>query len=597
MSPSFAQDAVSQVRAAADIVDVASRLVDLKQKGVNLLGLCPFHSEKTPSFTVNREKQFFHCFGCGAGGDVFDFVMRSEGLEFKDALIQLAARYGVEIAPSSEGGRRAKSRREAVFAANELARDYFEKCLEGSAGEAALQYLKKRGMDGPVKKAFRLGFAPDEWQALENHLKKKGVDRKTALDAGLLAEKDGRTYDRFRNRIMFPIVNIHGQVLGFGGRVMDDSLPKYLNSPQSPVYDKKRVLYGLEAAFGEARKSGVLFVVEGYFDMLALWAAGIKNAAATCGTALSQEHASTMKGYAKKVVLVFDADLAGQKAAERSLPIFMSQGLEASVMVLPQGHDPDSFVREMGPKAFEDAAKKSLSIMDFLTEAALARHGESIQGRAAAADELAAHLRAIEDSVVRSLYAKRVASRLNVQESAIVQKVNIADRKSRRRQPGQEQKQQAPDAASLEKQLAAIMLHRPETISSVRERGLLAFFESPACRAVAQVLLVRGRDIAQNPDLSLLAFLDDPEQRCLAAELYACNPDPDPVYLEDLLSQCAARCERISTADLLNKLMLAEKGKDKALCDIYRNKLKEITLQRKAKLSQNGIIPARSPNQ
>ncbi len=568
MASSFAQDNVSKVRAAADIVDVVSRLVDLKQKGVNLLGLCPFHSEKTPSFTVNREKQFFHCFGCGTGGDVFDFVMRSEGLEFKDALIQLAARYSVEIAPSSEMGRKAKSRREAIFAANELARGFFEKCLESPEGESALQYLKRRGMDGPVRKAFGLGFAPDQWQALEKYLNKKGVDRRTALDAGLLAEKDGRIFDRFRNRIMFPIENIHGQVLGFGGRVMDDSLPKYLNSPQSPVYDKKRVLYGLGAAMGQARKSGVLFVVEGYFDMLALWAAGIKNAAATCGTALSQEHASAMRGYAKKVVLVFDADLAGQKAAERSLPIFLSQGLEASAMILPQGHDPDSFVREFGAQAFEDAAQKSLSLMDFLTEAALARHGESIQGRAAAADELAAHLRAIDDSVVSSLYIKRVANRLKVAETAIVQKVNIAGKKLRR-QPGPEQGQQAQQDLRLEKQLAAIMLHNPQTIASVRERGLLTFFENPAYRSIAQVLLVRAKDLNENPDFNLLAFLDDPEQRRLAAELYAGDPDPDPAYLENLLDQCAARCERMTTAELWNKLKLADEQNDKdlrALC-------------------------------
>ncbi|MDI6797638.1 MAG: toprim domain-containing protein, partial [Desulfatibacillaceae bacterium] len=443
--------------------------------------------------------------------------------------------------------------------------------------------------------AFCLGFSPDEWQALEKYLHKKGVDRKTALDAGLVVEKEGRTYDRFRNRIMFPIANIHGQVLGFGGRVMDDSLPKYLNSPQSPVYDKKRVLYGLGEAMVQARKSGILFVVEGYFDMLALWAAGIKNAAATCGTALSQEHASTMKGYAKKVVLVFDADLAGQKAAERSLPIFMSQGLEASVMVLPQGHDPDSFVREYGAQAFEDAAQKSLSIMDFLTRAALARHGESIQGRAAAADELAAHLRAIDDSVIRSLYIKRVATRLNVQESAIVQKVNAVGKKMRR-QPGQEQEKLAPKASSLEKELATMMLHKPDIISSVRERGLLAFFENPAYRAIAQVLIVRARDLHENPDFNLLAFLDDPEQRRLVAELYSFNPDPDPVYLLNLVDQCAARCERMTTAELLNKLKLADEQNDKALRDICLAKLNP----KKTRVninSQNGTIPARSPNQ
>lgn len=339
-------DKVADVRNAANVVDVISEYIDLKRTGKNFLGLCPFHAEKKPSFTVNEEKQIFHCFGCGQGGNVLTFVMLYHNLNFPEAVRFLANKYGIEISTRdmAPDQKRQLKQKEMLFDINQEAAAYFKAMLlESPLGGLARAYLKKREMTPQVIDRFCLGYAPGGWRNLVRHFSRKGISLKGAEKAGLIIPKREGYYDRFRDRIIFPIVDIHQRVVGFGGRSLDESLPKYLNSPETPVYHKSQTLYGLDAAKQTCRQAGCAFVVEGYFDVLALNCHGIHNAVATLGTALSREHIRILRGYAAQVNVVFDSDEAGIKAAERSLPLFVEEKVDARVMRLPEGKDPDSY--------------------------------------------------------------------------------------------------------------------------------------------------------------------------------------------------------------------------------------------------------------
>ena len=346
---------VEEVRERADIVQIVSRHVTLKPAGQRLKGLCPFHDEKTPSFHVHPDRQFYYCFGCGEGGDVFAFVMRQGGLEFTDAVRSLARELSIEIPESGRGleGGRAQS----LYRVNEKALEYFRNALRSPAGAGARRYLEERQVPVDLVDRFRLGFAPPRWDGLLRQL--GGAE---ALDAavktGLVAPRqtgDGH-YDRFRGRIMFPITEPSGHVIGFGGRALEgegatSDTPKYMNSPESPAYKKSRALFGLPLALDAIRKSGRAVVVEGYFDLIALHRAGLAEGVAPCGTALTPEHVRRLRRYTNEVVLLFDGDEAGQRAAERSLPVLLSEGLRTRAAFLPTGADPDDLLRTSGPEA------------------------------------------------------------------------------------------------------------------------------------------------------------------------------------------------------------------------------------------------------
>ncbi len=378
------EEKIDDIRNTADVVDVVSAYVALKKTGKNFLGLCPFHAEKTPSFTVSPEKQIFHCFGCGQGGNVFSFVMQYNNLSFPEAVRFLAQRYGIQIPTRqmSTGEKRRFQEKDGLFELNRQALAYYRNVLlETSAGKHGRDYISKRQMTPEVIDRFGLGYAPEGWRNLVQYFSKKGVGLNDVERAGLIIAKKGTHYDRFRDRIIFPILDIHEKVVGFGGRCLDDSLPKYLNSPETPLYHKSRILYGLHAAKKACRQTGSVFVVEGYFDVLALFCHGIKNVVATLGTALTRDHLRILKGYAQRVTLVFDSDEAGMKAAERTLSLFMEEKVSVRVMVLPEGQDPDSFIFEVGRDGFDERAEQALDLMSFLLESAINKHGLSPQGK------------------------------------------------------------------------------------------------------------------------------------------------------------------------------------------------------------------------
>jgi DNA primase len=434
MTGRIAEEKIQEIRERSDIVQVVSSYLPLKRSGANHQGLCPFHSEKSPSFNVNSTRQIFHCFGCGVGGNVFSFLMRMEGLSFPEAVRRLGERVGVEVeeealTPAEE---RRREESERLVRINEVACDFYHQLLlEGAEGAAGRRYLKDRGYGGETAREFRLGYAPERWEALAGHLAGKGFDPKWARDIlGLTrAGKEGRgDFDLFRRRLIFPIFDLRGQVVAFGGRVLDDSLPKYINSPESPLYHKGRILYGLYQAKEGMRQSGEGIVVEGYFDQLALHRAGFGNVAATCGTALTEEHARLLKRYAKRVLLLFDQDNAGRKATFRAMDVLLAEGLPAAVVELDAGEDPDSFLRKRGVEAFRERLAAARPVLEVFMDATLAVHGEGIEGRARAVEEIAAKLRLLPSDIERSLYVKALAQRTGLAEDLIGTKVRPGGR-------------------------------------------------------------------------------------------------------------------------------------------------------------------------
>lgn len=537
------EDVISDIKNAADIVQVVSETVQLKKTGSNFSGLCPFHSEKTPSFTVSPVKQIYYCFGCGAGGSVFNFVMKRDGLTFPEAVRALGSRCGVEVPdrPISPEEKEKIGAREKIFLANRLAADFYAQVLKGEAGAKALAYLRNRGITDETIDRFGLGYAPDAWDSVSRCLSSQRVPVDIAVGSGLLIAKEtGRFYDRFRNRIVFPIVDTAMQVSGFGGRVMDDALPKYLNSPETPVYHKARSLYGLLAAREGIRQSGTAFVVEGYFDVLALVQNGISQVTATLGTALTRDHVRLLSRCgAERFVLVFDSDAAGIRAALRSVPVFQQEYMTARVLVLPKGHDPDSFVRESGPSAFLALAETAVDLLEFLMDASIRRHGLSVEGRLMVLADMKEPLLAIEDRVARSLYVRVLAEKVGIDEGAVNEKIHQGPGAAGRpagagpRSDGPERSlRRIPMENSQELQIVSMVVRHGGIHAYCRDVGVSDYFEEPGLKEICSLalaydgppevmtdwLLMNLREEGQRELVARLAIDEFPviHQRCVA---------------------------------------------------------------------------------
>jgi DNA primase len=438
MSDLIPEEKINEVRQRASIVEVVSDLVSLKKSGKNYLGLCPFHSERTPSFTVNEEKGIFHCFGCGAGGNVFSFLMRTGQMTFPEAVRAVAKRYQVTLPTRelSEEEKRRRSLHSKLYEVNEAACEYFHRVLTSQReGEEGRRYLAQRGLSEETIREHRLGFAPAPWDSLVLHFQKRGVPLNLAETLGLiLPRKEGAMapgraghFDRFRRRVMFPIISEGGRILGFGGRIVAEGQaegeipsPKYMNSPESPVYSKGQSLYGLNAAKGFIREKGSALIVEGYMDLLSLCQAGFRNVVASLGTALTSSQLGLLNRYATEAVLIFDGDESGQKATRRSLELFLQEGLSARVVSLPGGADPDNFIRREKGAAFEKLLAEASPLVEFLFDQALRRHRpESVEGKVRIVREMIPALGRLRDPLERNLYIERIALRLGLKESQI----------------------------------------------------------------------------------------------------------------------------------------------------------------------------------
>lgn len=588
------EDRTRAVKNAADIVDIVSEVVLLKKAGKDYAGLCPFHSEKTPSFTVSPEKQIFHCFGCGTGGDVFEFLMKYEGISFPEVVQRLARRYGIEIPDRSLSPDQKRKIRETeqLFSANHQAMEFFaEMLLRHPAGKKAVQYLENRGFTKETVSRFKVGFAPDGWDNLVRYFVKKKLPLQTATRAGLLvAGKNGGFYDRFRNRIVFPIVDLGGRITGFGGRVLDDAKPKYLNSPETPIYNKSRSLYGLPMAKPEIRKTQTALIVEGYLDVLSLWQYGVPNAVAALGTSLTPEHVKMLKGHARNVILVFDSDEAGLKAARRSIAV-LNKDVEPRILVLPDGHDPDSFLREAGRERFTAAAEKAMGTMDFLIDSAVNRHGLSVEGKVNIINDLQLSLAEIEDSVKRSLYVQVIAERIGVEERAILEKVRRVhaqqqgghQRAAKRPTRSQSPQKSVPLSMGehrMERQILAMMLQYPAMIDRIRNENILNFFENKTFKEIGERIL--GHTAAQRTSIS--ALMDQfPDQRIkeLISRLSFKKEDWNDKGCIRLLSQFMSRHKNQKNSLLLQIKEAEAKNDFQTLTRLLHEKQQEAVRRKK----------------
>jgi len=402
----FADDVKNQ----GDIVRVVSDYVSLKKRGANYLACCPFHSEKTPSFNVHPGKGLFKCFGCGAGGGIFDFVMRIEGCGFPEAVRIVA--------------QKSEQDREAVLRLNQWATEFFETQLNDSAaGEHARNYVRERGISDVSAKLFRLGFAPDSWDALSNYLKQRGATADEVIISGLAVLKEsGGSYDRFRGRLMFPITDAQGRVIAFGGRVMGDGEPKYLNSPETPIYTKGRHLFGLANAKNEIRNLGFSILVEGYLDCIIPFQEGVHNIVASLGTALTDNQVRLLRRYmdGPQIVVNFDPDSAGQAATMRSIDVLLAEGFKVNILRMPTKQDPDEFVRSQGVARFRELLKTTQPYIDYIVDVSIGEHDTSRPtGKVAAINAILPHLARMRDKVARADYADQIADRLKIDSKVV----------------------------------------------------------------------------------------------------------------------------------------------------------------------------------
>lgn len=566
----ISEETIQDIRHRVDIVEVVGSYLPLKRSGANHSGLCPFHQEKTPSFNVNEPRQIFHCFGCGVGGDVFSFLMRMEGLPFPEAVKRLGEKVGIDVeeTPDSPAEIRRREQHEQLWKINQAACDFFHQVLlEGPAGATGRRYLRQRGYDGDTVREFRLGFAADAWESLANHLGKKGFSAKDLLEAGLVKPgKEGRSpYDVFRNRLIFPIFDLQERVVAFGGRVVDESLPKYINSPETPVYQKGKTLYGLCQARDAIRRSRQVLVVEGYFDLLALSRSGYNNVVATCGTALTTDHARLLKRYAEKVLLVFDEDKAGRQASFRAMEGLLPAGLTVQMAELPAGADPDSFLQERGRSDFGNIVDTARPALEVFMEDRLAATGQDVEGLAKAAEEVLSQVRRLPGELEKDLYVQKLVAKTGLSEDLVRGRSRTI---SAERQPAFRRAAQpaSPRATSgqierTQGYLLRLMLASRDMRQQVADEGLDSLFLGEVYhRSAAHILSLQQPDGGLPENLA--ETTRDPELQSILVNLML---EEDASWMGDAAAQIFAGCRRsVQRARLRQRLKELDRLQEEA---------------------------------
>ena len=467
---------IAEVKQRLDIVEFVSEYVTLQKAGRNFKGLCPFHSEKHSSFFVFPEQQSWHCFGaCGTGGDIFSFIMKKEGIDFGQALRLLAQRGGITLSPLEAPNKAEDEKKERLFQINEAATEYYYHLLSSTkAGEVARSYLARRKVMPETIKEFRLGFSPDAWETIKNYLLGKGYTEKELVEAGLVIEKEeGGSYDRFRNRLLFPICDIQGRVTGFGARVLDDSLPKYINSPQTPIFDKSSSLYGIDKAKSAVRKKNLVIIVEGYMDVLTAHQHGWQNVVGSMGTSLTEKQVEGIKRLTNNVTLALDADLAGEEATLRGKAILAYSNAEANVILLPPGKDPDEVIGE-DLTLWQKLVEQAMPILDFAFQSVISKVDiNKARDKSLAVQKLLPSIYGIKDPVQQSHYLKKLARELKIEESAIRAALRESKAGQKRSQPSKstEQSRLARQFVSspIEERCLALLLQYPELRPLARE--------------------------------------------------------------------------------------------------------------------------------
>jgi DNA primase len=481
------EEIINRVRERADIVEVVGSHLSLTKTGQNFKGLCPFHTEKTPSFTVSPSRQMFHCFGCGEGGSVFTFLMKLDGSTFPSVVRALGEKYGIPVDPpvQSRKERQQTEARDRLFTLNRQAAEFFRRTLlTDSAAEPARVYLEKRGISAESIERFGIGYAPPGWDRTLKTLLKGGALVDDLLAAGLVVPREqrdqplpqpqivaksmdaSRCYDRFRGRVMVPIRDLQKRVIGFGGRAIDGEPPKYLNSPETPLFSKGRVLYGLDSARDGIGQFEQIVVVEGYFDAIALHQFGLTNAVATLGTALTPEHVALIRRFTTRVVLLFDPDPAGVKAALRAMDLFLGSGLTVQVGSLPASEDPDSFVRARGAEAFLELIRRARTLLEFTVQATLPTRSQgsqaSIEERVRAVEEILVLLQKLDNPVEKAASIRHVADQLGLDEKVLVERYRALPRRPSPATPVMHPPQAHTNAPDQAPAVKAVQLHKAE---------------------------------------------------------------------------------------------------------------------------------------
>ena len=533
---------LDDILSRVDIVEVVSGYIPLKRAGRNFRALCPFHQEKTASFMVSPDRQIYHCFGCGAGGNAFNFLMQYERLEFLEAVEILAKKAGVALPETQRQDAKTVSLITQLYKINELAALFYEYNLNSSGGAAAKHYLLKRGLKEETIKLFHLGYALDKWEALINHLRSANISLSLLEKAGLiLAKEGGGYYDRFRQRIIFPILDIKSRPIAFGARVLDDALPKYINSPETPIYIKGRNLYGLILAKDAIIENDCVAVVEGYLDFILPYQEGLKNIVASLGTAFTTEQARLLKRYTHNVVMVYDADKAGELATLRTLDIFIEEGINVRVVSLPERFDPDLFVRKNGIQDFKEKIKQAENLFDYKLRILKSRYNlKEIEGKANIASEMVPTINKFKNAVLKSEYIKRLAEELNVKEDALWQELSKIKEDKTYADLTEAKPKRVLNINPTEKLLMKLMLEETGVISRIKEMLEPADFQDERISRMVSVmfdLIEQGKDIAPNKLINYLQGEDISQVMCESMFM----PEALNQNREEVIDDCVQR--------------------------------------------------------
>ncbi len=518
---------IEEIRCQSDILDTISANVLLKKSGQNYKGLCPFHSEKTPSFTVSPEKQIYHCFGCGAGGNVFKFIMEMEDLPFLDVVKKLASKCGVSLPTFQPGQINAKSsERDLLLKINQQAQIYFIRSLTSEVAKPARDYLSLRGFnDEKLLADYSIGWASPGWADTLNQLQKQGkFSKKDISRAGLIKQKEGSDesnfYDRFRGRIMFPLQDIHGNLIAFAGRIIGDNEPKYLNSPETPLYVKGRHLFGFNRAKEAIRKQNRALIVEGYFDQIRAHHNGIRNTVATCGTALTLEQASLLKNHTKQATLIFDSDSAGQTATKRGFEVLLSQGMSVEVLLLPPGHDPDSFIHQFGPEKFLEKLKNAKPFVETYIDDVISEGDLSTpMGKVSVVNKVLPILIKIENTVERTEWVSILTEKAKIEDQALLNELKTAIRQDKANIHESPQEIGYLNKQNAELYLVYLIFSDEELAKKIKEQVKIENFIDPNLRKIVELcyrLLDEGCELRID---SAMNQIDEPKIKNILSEI------------------------------------------------------------------------------
>lgn len=557
----ISQDKIAEIRRRASIVEVISDHVTLKKTGRNYLGLCPFHAEKTPSFTVSEEKGIYHCFGCQSGGNVFHFLMNYDHLTFPEALERVAKRYGITVEHERRAGAaREMGEREKLYRINEVVGQHYQKLLfTHPEGKRALDYLRGRGVDDATARKFMLGYAPQSGAGLGRLLVQQKISPQDACRLGLIGPRDGeKYYEKFFARVIFPIVSAGGKVVAFGGRVLDRGLPKYLNSAETPLFHKGSTLYGLHQAKESIRKADRVVVVEGYLDVIALAQHDVGYAVATLGTALTTEHVRMLSRYTKNIIALFDGDDAGRKAAARSFEIFLDAGLFGRAAFLPKGDDPDTFVRSRGREGLEAVVDQSVPLADYYFSWLEQLHGKSLEGKSRIAGEVSRLLAKVGNALEADLLARRAADILGIREESL-RRPGAAPERDRfggRRQNGPPVVPQASRDDVAERSLVSLMLRLPAVLEGIAAKAEARQWFGPKWGSVVETVTRQWREAGQIDVAQLLETLPG-EQASDIAALSLAREDMSDAECARMAEDCMIHLRRKHFKGLERELRLA----------------------------------------